>query len=473
MIVFLGALFLLLLGYFIYGSFVEKVWGISETLKTPATLLSDGVDYVEMPAYKCFLIQFLNIAGLGPVFGAVLGAIYGPVCLFWIVLGSIFAGGVHDFCSGMLSVRFKGRSIVSVTKIFFGKHFSKLFAVIFVGLLIFVGTVFAVNPAIMISHFGNIPYAYCISGVFLYYFLTTLLSVDKIIGRIYPFFALLLILTTFLLMAILITHTTDFYHGMSFTNLHPKNVPIFPLMFITIACGAISGFHATQSPIVSRCLDNEKNGRIVFYGAMITEGVVALIWATLGICYYNTTGGLLVALENLGQGGVVSDISINLLGPVGGLLAVFAVIVLAITSGDTSFRSARVTLGNCFNFNQAKLSIRLALSASLIFVGVILSRISLTMLWLYFGWLNQTLAAFALWTVSVYLKRKEKNFIITLIPAIFMTVVSATYILNARIGFNLDLTVSKILAIILATIFTVIFVLKKNKKQMKTDKFLI
>lgn len=467
MIIFLIALTALILGYFAYGKFVEKVWGVSETRRTPVHIFNDGIDYVKMPIYKCFLIQFLNIAGLGPVFGAILGAVYGPVCLFWIVLGSIFAGGVHDYLSGMISVRFRGYSITKVTRLLFGKPFETVFMMFFVGLLLILGTVFAINPAMMISNIAHIPLTYCALAIFGYYFLTTLLPVDKIIGRFYPYFAALLILVTIALFIVLVSKTTDFYHGMSFVNLHPKGTPIFPLMFITIACGAISGFHATQSPIISRCLNREKDGRLIFYGSMITEGVIALIWATLGIAFYNTTGGLLNAIDKLGQGGVISEIAVNYLGHIGGFLAVLSIVILAITSGDTAFRSARVTLGNYFKINQKKLSKRLFLSVILVGLGFLLSKTDLKALWLYFGFANQTLAVLVLWTLTAYLRHSKKLAIITLIPAIFMTAVCVTYILTDKIGFGLSIEISRLIGIIVALTCGVNFYLYPKLKNFK------
>lgn len=465
MILFLTSLILLILGYFTYAKFIEKIWGADENFVTPAIKYNDGVDFVQLPLWRIFLIQFLNIAGLGPVFGAILGAIYGPVALLWIVFGCIFAGGVHDYLTGMISVRHDGKSIVHITEELFGKYFKVIFLIFFVGLLFLLGTVFAVNPAKMLSNITHIPLFLCIAGIFGYYFLATLLPIDKIIGKFYPIFAALLVLMTIALLIALILTGKPFYPNLTFNNLHPQNTPIFPILFITIACGAISGFHATQSPIMSRCLPNEKYGRLIFYGAMVTEGIIALIWATLSISFYQETGGLLNAVNNLGQGGVVSDISINLLGKIGGTLTVLSIIILSITSGDTAFRSIRITIADCANINQKHIINRLTLSAIILGLGIFLSKFDLTTLWQYFGWANQTLSTLVLWTLSYYLALKEKNYWITFIPALFMNSVVLSYILQAKIGFSLNSVYANSIAIILTIILGAIFIFTKKSKN--------
>lgn len=467
MIIFFIALILLICGYLFYSKFVENVFGIDENRRTPAIKYNDGVDFVPMPIWRVFLIQFLNIAGLGPVFGAILGAVYGPVCLLWIVFGCIFAGGVHDFCSGMLAIRYKGKSIVYLTEKLFGKYFKVIFLIFFIGLLILLGTVFAINPAKMLANISHSSLNIWICIIFGYYFLTTLLPVDKVIGRLYPFFALLLIVMTCALMFMLIKSGAAFYPDLTKLNLHPDHASIFPLLFVTVACGAVSGFHATQSPIMARCLPNEKNGRAVFYGAMVTEGVVALIWATLGIAFYQQTGGLLNAINNFGQGGVVSEISTGLLGHTGGILTVLSIIVLSITSGDTAFRSIRITIADFLHWEQKSIPKRLFLSTIILSCGVLLSRINLTTLWQYFGWANQALSSLVLWTIAYYLMKKHKFFYIALIPAIFMTSVVVSYIFQVKIGFHLSEFVSNIIGIIFALIFTIVFFIQKSKCSNK------
>ena len=462
MIIFSLAFIFLVLGYLFYSKYVERVLGVDENRKTPAIKYNDGVDFVPMPIWRVFLIQFLNIAGLGPVFGAILGAVYGPVCLLWIVFGCIFAGGVHDFFSGMLSLKYKGKSIVYLTEKLFGKYFKIIFLIFFVGLLILLGTVFAINPAKMLANISHTSLNLWICVIFGYYFLTTLLPVDKLIGRLYPFFALLLIVMTCALMFMLIKSGVTFYPDLTALNLHQNHANIFPLLFVTVACGAVSGFHATQSPIMARCLPNEKNGRAIFYGAMVTEGIIALIWATLGIAFYQQTGGLLNAIDKLGQGGVVSEISTGLLGHTGGILTVLSIIVLSITSGDTAFRSIRITIADFLHWEQKSIPKRLLLSTIILSCGVLLSRINLTTLWQYFGWANQALSSLVLWTVTYYLMKKHKNFYITLIPAIFMTSVVVSYIFQVKIGFNLSSQVSNIIGILVSLLFAIIFFLNKN-----------
>ncbi len=470
MSLFILSVVLLILGYVIYGAIVEKVFGADNSRKTPAVKYADGIDFVKMPVWKIFLIQFLNIAGLGPVFGAVLGAAYGPACFLWIVLGSIFAGGVHDYLTGMLSVRYKGKTMDYFIGKILSKHAKYFFVFFLILILVLVGAVFAINPAKMLALIFKIPVIYFVVLIFGYYFLTTLLPVDKIIGRFYPFFALLLLVVTVSLLVSLFRLGTDWF-PITFENLHPKNAPIFPLMFITIACGALSGFHATQSPIMARCLPNEKSGRLIFYGSMILEGLVALIWASLAIAFYPDQNALANVLFDpaKGQGAVIAELSTGLIGKVGSVFAILSVVVLSITSGDTAFRSARLTLAEAIHFDQKKLGKRFLLSAAVLLAGIAFTMFDITTLWYYFGWANQTFAMFSLWAVSLYLKKKQRCYWISLLPAIFMTTVCATYILNDKNSFALDLNVSKIIAIIVAAIVTSIFFLKKYPKRNKTQ----
>ncbi|HYE11310.1 MAG TPA: carbon starvation CstA family protein, partial [Patescibacteria group bacterium] len=336
----------LLVGYFVYSKIVDKAFGADENIKTPAVRLEDGVDFVPMPVWKIFLIQFLNIAGLGPIFGAIAGALWGPVAFLWIVLGSIFAGGVHDYFSGMLSVRHDGASIPEVVGKYLGsgfKNFMRGFSVI---VLVLVGVVFLTGPAGLLAGLTPKQFdkTFWVYVIFAYYILATMLPIDKLIGKIYPIFGLCLII-----MAVGVSGGIIFggYHipEITLANLHPKALPIWPLMFVTIACGAISGFHSTQSPMMARCIASEKQGRSIFYGAMIAEGVVALIWAAAAIAFFGNTGELAAQMgANGGQGWVVSTISNTLLGKVGGALAILGVIACPVTSGDTAFRSARLTI---------------------------------------------------------------------------------------------------------------------------------
>lgn len=464
MIVFLAALFSLILGYLIYGKIVEKIFGINEKAVTPAISKQDNVDFMVLPKWRVFLIQFLNIAGLGPVFGAILGALYGPVALFWIVLGSIFAGGVHDYMAGMISVRHEGKSLVPLVEKYLGSKIKILFLIFMVFFLSLLGSVFAMSPAQMLANLTHTPFIWWIVAIFSYYFLATLLPIDKIIGKLYPLFALLLILVSFAMIVVLFMSGDTFYPNLTVANLHPKGLPIFPLMFVTIACGAVSGFHATQSPLMARCLANEKQGRSIFYGAMITEGVVALIWATLGIAFYHGSEGLNQVITQSGPGGVVSGVANGYLGVIGGMLAVLSVVLLSITSGDTAFRSARLTIGDYWLKDNTSLKKRLSISVVVLSAGIALSFFDLTTIWVYFGWTNQLLATVTLWMATFYLYCEHKFYWLTLVPAGFMTSVCTTYIMYDKIGFNLPLDLSAIVGAIVALLLVITFVLVHRKK---------
>lgn len=462
MIIFTISALALILGYFTYSKVVEKIFKADYSRPTPAIYKCDNVDFLPMSGWRVFLIQFLNIAGLGPVFGAILGALYGPVALLWIVLGSIFAGGVHDYMSGMMSVREDGSSLVKIVEKYMGAKTRNVFLVLMIGFLLLLGAVFAMSPAHMLADLTKSEFAYWIAAIFAYYFLATMLPIDKIIGRFYPLFALLLIGVTVALMVVLFIKGGDFYPNLSFSNQHPNNLPIFPLMFVTIACGALSGFHATQSPLMARCLKNEKYGRAIFYGAMITEGIVALIWATLGMAFYNGSDGLLTAINRAGPGGVVSEVSQGLLGTVGGSLAILAVVILSITSGDTAFRSARLTVGD-YVLSKPDFKKRLLISAVVLLGGIALSFFDLTTIWTYFGWSNQCLATIVMWTASFYLRRHNSCYWITLIPAVFMTAVCVAYIMYDKIGLRLDIDLSCYISVVVAILCGIIFVWRGKK----------
>ncbi len=443
MITFFVCLIALIVGYIIYGAVIEKVFKPDDRL-TPAVDHPDGIDYVPMKPWRAFLIQLLNIAGLGPIFGALSGAIWGPSVYLWIVLGTIFAGGVHDYLSGMLSERNNGASISEITGIYLGPVMKNVMRVFSVILLVMVGVVFMVGPAGLIALLTPswMGVKFWTIVILVYYFLATLLPIDKIIGKLYPIFGICLIL-----MALGIGGATvlnnDVRPMMELTleNLHPNDAPIWPLMFITVACGAISGFHSTQSPMIARCITSEKQGRRIFYGAMVSEGVIALIWAAAGIAfYYNPTHGM-QSLFDLGGGNstVVYEMSKSLLGTTGMIFAMVGVIACPITSGDTAFRSARLTISDWFKIDQSNLKTRLLLSAPLLIVGYLISLVDYSILWRYFSWSNQTLAMIALWAGAVYLCRfvgKNASFMAA-IPATFMSAVSVTYILYAPEGFDM------------------------------------
>jgi carbon starvation protein CstA len=463
MVIFFACLGLLLLGYCIYGGIIDRLFGADASRKTPAEALEDGVDYVKMPPWKIFLIQLLNIAGLGPIYGPILGALYGPVALLWIVFGCIFAGAVHDYFSGMLSVRYDGQSVPDVVGRHLGNGFKQFMRGFSVVLLILVGVVFFLGPAALLESLTGIDKQIWTGVIIAYYFLATILPVDKIIGRIYPLFGAVLIFMAGGTIVMLIVKGYDLYPIKTLQNLNPQELPMWPLMFITIACGAVSGFHATQSPMMARCLPNERYGRSVFYGAMIAEGVIALIWATLAISFFPTPGLLNDVLGEGGPGLVVNKISTTLLGGFGGVLAIIGVVLLPITSGDTAFRSARLIVGDVIKLSQKQAAKRLLIAAPLFAVGFLISLSDFGLIWRYFGWANQTLAVFVLWTAAVFLAESHKFHWVATLPAIFMTVVVTTFIANSTIGFNLPMPLATSIGLAAAVLSLVMFFWKARR----------
>lgn len=442
---FLLAVATLVVGYVVYGTFVAKVFGANPNRKTPAITQADGVDFVPMKPTKIWLIQILNIAGVGPIFGPILGALYGPAALIWIVIGCIFAGGVHDYFSGMLSIRYKGANVPTIVGYNLGSAFKLLMQVFAIILLLLVGVVFVTSPAMLLKNLTNIDVNIWLVVIFIYYFAATVVPIDKIIGRLYPVFGACLLIMAVGIITMLFVKGYEFYPAMEWANQEPSGLPIWPLIFITIACGALSGFHATQSPIMSRCLENESKGKPVFYGAMIGEGVIALIWATVGMTFYQSPEALQTALSNGGPAAVVSESSIALMGTIGGFFAVLGVIVLPITSGDTAFRAARLTIAEAFNYNQLTPKNRLIIAVPLFVLGAIISQIDFNIIWRYFGWANQSLACIMLWASAAYLYRKGKLHWIASLPAILMTAVVFSFICSQKIGFNLPMNVSNII----------------------------
>ena len=463
MLLFFASVAVLLLGYFIYGAVVDRIFGADPSRLTPAETMQDGVDYIKMPTWKIFLIQLLNIAGLGPIYGPILGALYGPVALIWIVFGCIFGGAVHDYFSGMLSVRYDGQSVPDVVGHNLGNGFKQFMRVFSVILLILVGVVFFLGPAELLRNLTGIDLNILLGIIISYYFLATILPIDKIIGRIYPVFGAILIFMAVGTISMLIFKGYEFFPQKTFTNINPQNLPMWPLMFITIACGAVSGFHATQSPMMARCLPNEKYGRPVFFGSMIAEGIIALIWATLAISFFHTPDKLNAVLAEGGPGLVVNTISTTLLGPIGGILAIIGVVVLPITSGDTAFRSARLIIADIFKISQKEKSKRLLIALPLFAVGFFISLSDFGLIWRYFGWANQTLAAVVLWTAAMYLVKERKLHWIATIPAIFMTAVVTSFIANSGIGFNLPMNISTLIGIGSAIAATIAFFWKARQ----------
>ena len=433
----------LIAGYFTYGKLVENTFGPDDR-ETPAVRINDGVDYVVMPEWKLFLVQLLNIAGLGPIFGALQGALWGPAVFLWITCGTIFAGGVHDYFSGMLSERIDGASISEVTGKYLGQGMKNVMRVFSVVLLIMVGTVFAKGPAgllvTMLKSAGVsgilINATFWLVVIMAYYFIATFISIDAIIGRIYPLFGFCLIVMAVGVAFGVLTNPAYTIPEIwnSLYNMHPSGTPIWSFMFITVACGAISGFHSTQSPLMARCMKSEKQGHFVFYGAMVGEGIIALIWAAAGCAIYEKTGGLSTGLSAIiadGQSAAVYDVCIKTMGKVGVILAMLGVIACPITSGDTAFRSARLTLADWFHIDMKSWQKRLALTIPVLGAGAIISQLDYTVVWRYFSWTNQTLAMIVLWSASMFLYREKKNFWITAVPATFMSAVSATYFILA------------------------------------------
>jgi len=475
MITFIISIAALILGYFTYGLFVERIFGADASKQTPAYSMQDGIDYIPMPWWKAFLIQFLNIAGLGPIVGAVLGAAYGPVAFLWIVVGNIFAGAVHDYFSGMISIRMGGLSIPEIIGKYLGlnvKQFMRGFTLL---LMILVGAAFISGPAALLA--ALTPEAltknFWVWIILAYYVMATLLPIDKIIGRIYPVFGLAL-----LIMAVGIGGAI-FWGGYAFDipeltlgnfinmKSNADAYPLFPMLFVTISCGAISGFHATQSPMMARCLKNEKLGRRVFYGAMVTEGVIALIWAAIGMSFYGGVHGLNDAIA--GYNGeatiIVKEISNTTLGFVGGILAILGVVAAPITTGDTAFRSARLIVADFLKIAQKKLSNRIWVSLPLFIIGFTLTQVKFDIIWRYMFWSNQVLAMVVLWAITVYLATEKKLYIITLIPALFMTPVTINYIIIAPEGFKLPHIVGYIMGglSVIAGVVGFWFFLKKQK----------
>lgn len=503
MISFIIALLALVAGYFFYGKLVEKVFGPDDR-PTPAVSRADGVDYIVLPGWKVFMIQFLNIAGTGPIFGAIMGAWYGPVAYLWIVLGCIFAGAVHDYLCGMLSMRHGGAGLPELVGAYLGQPTKRVMLVFSVLLLMMVGVVFVYSPAIILHGIWGSK-LFWIVAIFAYYIIATMLPVDKVIGKVYPLFAFSLIFMALaLLVGLLIKQPAipELWSDLSQANLNENpawlgretfvgNNPIFPCLFITIACGAISGFHATQSPLMARCVKTERWGRRIFYGAMITEGLVALIWATVSMYFFYYGGWREVVNPETVQafiaqadGGktlmqyfdaptVVKEVCNGWLGIAGGILALLGVVAAPITSGDTAFRSARLIVADFMKMEQHSIRRRLYICIPMFAAAVLLMLWQMNnpdgfnIIWQYFGWANQTLAVFTLWTITVYLVQQKKPFWMTLIPALFMTVVCSTFLLISRQAFGLSPAISYTGSVVVLVVAIVCFFtwLRKNNTQ--------
>lgn len=479
MVTFLLAVLLLILGYLFYGKLTEKIFG-PDGRATPAIALEDGVDYVPMPTWKVFLVQLLNIAGTGPIFGALSGALFGPIVYLWIIFGCILGGAVHDYCIGMISMRNRGCSVSEIVGNYLGNGMRQVMRVFSVVLLIMCGVVFTVGPAELLSTLTNTASGYKLWFliILIYYFIATFVPIDKVIGKFYPVFGVLLIL-----MALGVSGSMLFSGKFNmpelwnhFSNEHPAGTAVWPFMCITVACGAISGFHATQSPMMARCLKSEKNGRKVFYGAMIAEGILALVWAAAGVTCYASRSDLLAA--GGGCSSVVYSVCNSTMGKVGSVLALLGVIVCPVSSGDTAYRSARLTLADWLGMDQAKMRNRLLLSVPLFAVGFLISMLNYSVVWRYFSWCNQTLAMIGLWTCSVYLLREGRNWKLTVFPAAFMTAVTVSYFLMAdeclgmlwkalAVNKQLYSAVSVLIGFLAAVLLTVLFIRKAKKQSLR------
>ena len=486
MISFVLSVVALVLGYLLYGRFIERIFGPDDR-KTPAIAKADGVDFMVLPSWKIFMIQFLNIAGTGPIFGAIMGAKFGPSAYLWIVLGCIFAGATHDYLSGMLSLRHGGANLPEVIGRYLGNAPKNVMLIFSVFLLMMVGAVFVYSPASLLQTLCSntgiellSSSTFWIVAIFVYYIIATMMPIDKIIGKIYPLFAFSLLFMAVALMIMLFVKMPDIpevWEGVGEASLTTKS--IFPCLFITIACGAISGFHATQSPLMARCMKSEKMGRPIFYGAMITEGLVALIWATVAMYFFyneptpgyqEMAGGEQIISK---APGIVNMVCENWLGLFGSILAILGVVAAPITSGDTALRSARLIIADFIHLEQKTIAKRLMVCVPMFAVVMALlvwqmeNPEGFDVIWSWFGWSNQTLSVFTLWTITVYLVQQKKNYYVTLLPALFMTVVCATYLFSEQV-FKLDDITASCIAVatcIIAYAWFLVWLSKYHKSQ--------
>lgn len=479
---FIISIIALILGYLLYGKFVDRVFGPDSARKTPAITKADGVDFVPMPAWKVYMIQFLNIAGTGPIFGAIMGAKFGPSSYLWIVFGCIFAGAVHDYFTGMLSIRNGGAGLPELVRKYLGKGTSIVLLVFSIVLLLLVGTVFVFSPALILGDIAGggtrTAIMLWVGVIFLYYIVATLLPIDKIIGRFYPLFAFALLFMAVALGVCLFVKwpsIPEFWDGLGNLGAEKgllKGQPLLPCLFITIACGAISGFHATQSPLMARCLTDERLGRPIFYGAMVTEGAVALVWAAVSSYFFFDGGAAEMGLDASTQApGVVTAVSKHWLGLLGGILAILGVVAAPITSGDTAFRSARLIVADFLHLEQKNhlnrlvIAIPIFLIASLLLWYNIADENGFNTIWRYFGWANQTLACFALWTATAWLTKHKGglSYLITMLPAAFMTGICTTYICVDKIGFHLPAnTIPWIMSVVSAGSVMAYYILRRR-----------
>ena len=473
MVTFIVCLVALIAAYFLYGGVMARIAGIDPKADVPSKTMYDGVDYIPMPRWRIFLIQLLNIAGTGPIFGAILGACYGPVAFLWITLGGIFIGAMHDYLSGVISLRNGGQSLPDIIGKYLGKGMHKFTLLVIPILMILVGAVFIVTPSQILTDKTEIPYLAWVVVIIVYYFIATILPIDKIIGKVYPIFGAALLFMALSFLVVLFSGEYSIPELTAIENMHfnSENLPIVPTLFISIACGAVSGFHATQSPLMARCVTSETQTRPIFFGAMITESIIALIWAAIAMAFFGGTEALndFMLANNSNAGSVVSIISDTTLGRLGSILTILGVVVAPITSGDTAFRSARLIIADMLGFDQRSIYKRLAVSAPLFAIGIFIAFIDFDVIWRYFAWSNQTLSVFTLWMITAWLMRKGSSFyVLALIPAIFMTYVCSSFVFVSTQFIGLGTTTA---AYVYGAAVTAIFsglIMLKIRKDVKS-----
>ncbi|MCF0218864.1 MAG: carbon starvation protein A [Muribaculaceae bacterium] len=482
MISFTLALALLIVGYVVYGGFMTRIVGIDEKRPTPAILNEDGVDFVPLPTWRIFLIQFLNIAGLGPIFGAIMGVVYGPAAFFWIVFGTIFAGATHDFLAAMMSLRMGGMSWPQMIGSQLGKKVQHTVIFLSALMLLVVVAVMAYNPADLMANLTPkyLNSTFWVIVIFAYYIAATMFPIDKLIGKIYPIFGGALLFMAAGILIMIYVHGADMPEIWSEFYNHsadPEKTPIFPMMFVSIACGAISGFHATQSPLMARCIRTERHGRLVFYGAMVAEGIVALIWAAAAITFCKGYSGVAQYISGSTPSVLVNEISMTWMGSIGGILAILGVVAAPITSGDTAMRSVRLIVADALHLSQKKLISRILVTLPLVVIVFVIMILPYDAVWRYFAWFNQTLSVFTLWALSLWLERLDKPYVITMLPAMFMTAVCTTYIffapeglnlLTGALGFTIPYSVAVGIGIGLAVVFMLMFLrhIRANRRLL-------
>ena len=461
MISFIICFVTLIASYFIYGKYIERISGVDETQQTPAFKLQDGIDYIPMPRLKNFLVHFLNIAGLGPIFGAIQGALFGPAAFLWITLGTIFVGAVHDFFSGYMSLHNDGLTMPQIVSKYLGNNVQKFMAAIIIIGGPLVAATFSKGAADLLFGLTHIDITIWITIIFIYFLIATVFPIDKIIGKVYPIFGALLLIMVVLITGALILNPAYPIPEFTTQGLYLTDKSIFPYLFITIACGAISGFHASQSPIVARCIENEKDARPVFFGSMVIEGLVALCWAAVAMAFFHGQPQLAV-LYGASPSIAVNQIAQTLVGPIGVILTIIGVVVCPITTGDTSLRSSRITIADELGLNNEKLTSRLKITIPLFIFGFALTFVDFSLIWRYFAWTQLILATIVLYTISVYLIKNKKPYIIGFIPAIFCTSIAFAYILQAHEGLALHSMIANVISIIATVIIAGAF-LKKYK----------